>query len=185
MVVVISASGEPAAIIIAQKPVQLATVGLLLIALSALPTRTGILDLVVSVTMVITVHSVLWKKTMFVILNAMGDVKVPLIMIAIHVYVMPTRIYTENVCAILTTQKMIVHCTWNQVVMSVTPTAHPASDPVLKTVQIVCQTVQKIFMGTVRATHTGQDKIVQFILGLVILAVLTREDALDLLQVTV
>jgi len=103
MVVVISASGEPAAIIIAQKPVQLATVGLLLIALSALPTRTGILDLVVSVTMVITVHSVLWKKTMFVILNAMGDVKVPLIMIAIHVYVMPTRIYTENVCAILTT----------------------------------------------------------------------------------
>jgi len=40
-------------------------------------------------------------------------------------------------------------------------------------------------MGTVRATHTGQDKIVQFILGLVILAVLTREDALDLLQVTV
>ena len=185
MVVVIQASGEPAAIIIAQKPVQLATVGLLLIALSALLTRTGILDLDVSVTMVITVHSVLWKKTMFVILNVMGDVKVPMILIAIHVYVMPARIYTENVCVILTTQKMIVHCTWNQVVMSVIPIAHHASDPVLKTAQIVQQTVQKILLGTVLATRTGQDKIVQYILDLVILAVLTREDALDLLRVTV
>ena len=100
---VILAGGVAAVIIIVQTLVQLATVGLLLIALSALQTRTGILGLVVSVMMAIMGHSVLWKKTMFVIQNVMGDVKVQMILIAIHVYVMPAKIYTENVCVILTT----------------------------------------------------------------------------------
>ena len=124
MGVVILAGGVAAVIIIAQTLVQLATVGLLLIVLSALQTRTGILGLVVSVMMAIMGHSVLWKKTMFVIQNVMGDVKAPMILIAIHVYLMQVKINGENVCVTLTGYKKTVHSTWNQVHTSVIHIAH-------------------------------------------------------------
>ena len=121
-------------IIIDQMHVQLATVGLLLTVLSVLLTHIGILGLDVSVTMVITDHSAQWKKIMYVIQNVMGDVKVLMILIAIHVYLMQVKISGENVCVILTMSMMIVRYTWNQVHMSVIHIVHHVSDPRLKTV---------------------------------------------------